>query len=367
VQHASAGTQAEFTIQSESPSAGPNEPWKGYEIVEEAERRFIRHAHGSLGRLGAALGLRIDKTTHIGTVWSSPLLALFVAAIPARIADTVHLREKDTVRVVVELGHLVPRDRVSLAFRPDDHRAWFPPKAIRSRRPRIEVDVASRPPPGTAEVSLSLDPWGEIARTTLIVTPPFKVWPFQLALSFIDPENSLLTEGLAQGEGVTFERAIAALFALMNYAPVWWGPQTKKLLSPTEAQPGATPDIYAWNAAKNDLLIVEVTTGVIGSDKVNKLAGRTQKARNRLQDVLGALAPPARAVLATGHQGRDLAPAAAASLQENGAGVLGRDIAMRLLDMIRQGCTIEEVDKIFEGVFPGSHRRKRGGRRTPSR
>jgi hypothetical protein len=349
----SSGTRAEFTLQSEAPSSGPVEPWKAYGGIEQAERRFVRRAHGTLSRLGAALGLRIEKTAHIGNVWSSPLLTVFVAPIPARIAGLVHVRDKDLVRANIELGPLIPREHVTLAFRPDDHSAWFPPKSVRSRRRRIDVEVARRPPPGAAEVSLCIEPWGEVAKAGLTIDPPLKTWPFQFALCSIDPNNDLIAQGMAEGQGVTYERAVSALLALLGYAPVWWGPSKKKdLPPPTEAQPGATPDIYAWNEAKRELLIVEVTTGVIGSDKVTKLAGRTQRAQNRLIDVLGASAPRVRAVLAAGDPAGDLAPAAAASLEENGAGTLGRDVALELLRMIRLGCTREEVDDVFDQVFP---------------
>jgi hypothetical protein len=169
----------------------------------------------------------------------------------------------------------------------------------------------------------------------------------------LDKDHRLLKQGLAGGSGVEFERAIGIFLAFLGYAPVWWGPDMgKKLPRPGDLQPGAAPDTLAYREAQRDLLIVESTVGVVGSDKITKLVGRSLRVRSALRDELGRRAPSVRAILATSLKHDELGDTAREALQQNGAGLLARADIDELMTMLSAGATKAEVGQRFEAIFP---------------
>jgi hypothetical protein len=348
--------RAELTIQSKSPADALKEPWKQYAEMEHEERRFIKRAHGSIGVLGMRLGLWTHGVSHIQNFWNLGVTSEFIAPLPARLLGVEHERETDVVRAHLELGHLVRRNDVTLAMRPGEQTAWFPARRVPSGKRRIKVDVVRRPPPGPAVVSLCVEPVGEVSAQSVTVEPPLNAWPLPLALARLDNGHRLLRQGLDGVTAFEFERSISILLVVIGYASVWWGPDIgKKLPRPGDLQPGAAPDTMGYHQAWRDLIVVEATTGVVGSDKITKLIGRALRLRTAVTDVLGSQSPSVRAVLATSLPAGEIGPAASDSLLQNGVGLLAREAIDDLLKLILDGATQKEVRQRFGAIFPNGH------------
>jgi hypothetical protein len=275
--------RCELQLQSKSPSDSLAERWHHHGVLERAERRFIRLGHGPLRMLGARLGFWAEGNGHFNDIWNQQVTAEFIAPLPLRLIEVEHVRERDVVRAKVEIGPRIRRSDVSLTIRPEEHTSWFPARRIRSKKSPTMVDIVRRPPPGSAIVSLCMEPLGEVSARSVSVEPRLKTWPFLLAMTRLDRGHRLLRQGLSGESGGEFERAIGVFLAFVGYAPIWWGPDVgKKLPRPGDLQPGAAPDTLAFHEPHQDLLIVESTVGVVGSDKVTKLIGRTLPLRVRI-------------------------------------------------------------------------------------
>jgi len=120
-----------------------------------------------------------------------------------------------------------------------------------------------------------------------------------------------------------------------------------------------------FSKGRNELLVVECATSATGGDKVHKLVGRSLRISNAVRRVLEKDTPNVRAVFAFSVPKSQVPPAARGALHDNGAGLLAKEDALELLDMLEKGRTAKEISEKIDRLFDDETSQSRVGvRRT---
>lgn len=329
-----------------------------YRSLELEDRRFPRYGHGSLATFVHRLGLKKTDEGHFDSLWRQQVVFKVAAPIFARLHAVPFDRDRQSLFADVELGPTVLRSKASVAVVSDDPHTWVRSKRTRSRRKRVRILIARGLPAGKATVHLSVDPIGEVGKLEADIEPPPRPWPLLHALRGPTGDLALIREGIQAGQPSTpskwdpaseFDRAIHLLLSALGYSAVWWG--TGKVRPPRGFQVGAEADQLAYSTTRNEILVVESTIVATGGDKVHKLVGRTLALRDRLNEEMKRDAPPVRALLALPVPRTQVPPATKGALRDNGAGLLSRDEALGLLDLMSAGEPPEKVDAVIDRLF----------------
>jgi hypothetical protein len=355
-------------------SWGERQPWFGK--LEGIDRRFRSEGFGSLAGLGRRIRAGHFNNESIPNLVSETVETIFFAPLMVRLRGVHHDRESRKVTADVEMSPGIRRHDVRVAVVSNDVRTWIKPKRVLGTKRRKSMMVARGLPIGTATVYLTYEPIGEVGKMGLVIEPPPRPWALLAALRDVDPELGLLREGLVatapqvhgkHDHGAEFERAIHVLLSACGYSGVWWG-RGGKLRSPGNIQAGAEADLLMFSKERNELLIVECTTTATGGDKVHKLVGRSLRVGDAVRCAFEKDTPNVRAVFAFSVPRSQVPPAARGALRDNGAGLLAKEDALELLDMLEKGRTANEIseriDRLFDDDIPRSPVRARRTRRA---